>query len=183
MPIRNGRGAPSWPEASKNYMAVYEFHKQLRKGKRAEKLFQKYFKLDGEELLDTDTRDYDFTTATSRKVELKTDFYTSDNFYIEYSFGERGDKPGSLWQSHSKGVDTFIFWFPKLGKAFIFKDLAATIKYIESYIKDMNLTPIIVQNKGFYGVGYKIPRVAFQHLYEEVELEVPSEELSDCLQC
>jgi hypothetical protein len=164
-------------------MAVYEFHKQLRKGKRAELLFQKYFKLDGEDLLDSGTKAYDFTTQSLHKVELKTDFYTSDNFYIEYSFGEHGDKPGSLWQSYIHKVDTFIFWFPRLGRAFVFKDLAATIKYIESYIKDMNLTPILVQNKGFYGVGYKIPRVAFQHLYEEVPVEVPSEELSNCLQC
>jgi hypothetical protein len=164
-------------------MAVYEFHKQLRKGKKAELLFKKYFKLDGEELLDSGTRDYDFTTDSLRKVELKTDFYTSDNFYIEYSFGERGDKPGSLWQSHSKQVDAFIFWFPRLHRVFIFNDLTATTNYVESYIKDMNLTPIIVQNKGFYGVGYKIPRVAFQHLYEEVPIEIPSEELTDCLQC
>ena len=158
---------------------VYSFHAQLKKGKKAEEVFAKYFKLDGEGLLDSGVRAYDYVTNSGLKVELKTDYYTSGNFFIEKSYGNSGtETPGAIWQSLSHGVDVFIFWFPNMGELFIFKDLHSTTDYTDAYITSMNLKPIVVQNKGFCGIGYKIPKPALAHLYTKEVLNVPLEELN-----
>ena len=156
---------------------VFQFHKQLKKGKKAEELFIKDFKLDGETLTLSGVRSYDFTTVSGLKVELKTDFHTSTNFYIERSYGKEGDeKDGSFWQSHSHGVDVLIYWFINSGEVFIFRRLPAVIKYLNSYIKTMRPPPNVVTNYTFCGVGYKIPKAALKHLYTmEVHNVVPEE--------
>lgn len=159
---------------------VFKFQTQFKKGKKAEEVFLKYFKLNGESLQVSGVMDYDFQTASGLRVELKTDYHDSRNFYIERSFGKSGnEKPGSFWQSCAKSVDVFIYWFPLTGEVFLFPRLKAAVKYLDSYIKTMNLTPNTVQNIGFCGIGYKIPKAALKHLYEQEELHVPLEELNN----
>ena len=144
---------------------VYNFQTQLKKGKAAEAEFAKHFKLFGETLQDSGVRDYDFTTTSGKRVELKSDFYQSGNFFIERFYGNPvADKPGSMWQSANKNVDVFIYWFVNMGEVYIFTDLKQTTTYLEELIKEMNLTPVHVQNTGFHGIGYKVPKHLLNHL-------------------
>ena len=155
---------------------VFSWKKKFNQGKLGEELFAKHFKLNGEELKDSGVREYDFTTASGLKVELKTDMYISDNFFIEYYSVEVSKKPGSVWQSRNHGVDVFIYWFPNSKDCYIFSDVEAVCTYLESYIHSMNLTPIPVHNKGYTATGFKIPKSALAHLCTRVELDVTHED-------
>lgn len=151
---------------------VFSWKKKFNQGKLGEKLFAENFKLNGEDLTDSGVREYDYVTASGLKVELKTDMYTSGNFFIEYYSVAEKEKPGSFWQSHGHGVHTFIYWFPNTSEVFIFNNLLEVCNYLESYIQSMNLTPIPVHNRGYVAMGFKIPKQALAHLYTKETLEL-----------
>ena len=152
---------------------IFSFHDKFKQGKQAEDYFSNHFKLDGQTLKPSGIRDYDFVTDDGVRVELKTDFHISDNFFIEYSFGKdaMSQKPGSIWQSCFKEVDVFIFWFLKMGEVFIFRNLPEVIIFTEKYITDNEILALEIQNIGFYGVGYKLPKTVFNHLFEKGTLQ------------
>lgn len=144
----------------------FGWKEQFCKGKASEKLFSEGYLINQEELVESGVRDFDFYTKDSRqKVELKSDTYTSGNFFVEYYGVWEKEKLGSFWQSRDKGVDIFVYWFPNMGEVYTFRNIAETCDYIEQYIESMNLQPILIPNRGYHGLGYKIPKVALEHLY------------------
>lgn len=144
----------------------FGWKEQFTKGKDKEKVFAENYLINEEELEESGVREFDFyTKLTRQKVELKSDSYTSGNFFVEYYGVWEKEKLGSFWQSKEHGVDIFIYWFPNMGEVYIFKNLPEVCAYIESYVESMNLQPILIPNKGYHGLGYKIPKVALEHLY------------------
>jgi hypothetical protein len=144
----------------------FGFKEQLCKGRAKEKLFAEGYLVNQEELVESGVRDFDFYTKDSKqKVELKSDTYVSENFFVEYYGVWEKETLGSFWQSRDKGVDIFIYWFPNMDEVYTFRNLAETCAYLEQYIESMNLQPILIPNHGYHGLGYKIPKVALAHLY------------------
>lgn len=146
----------------------FGWKEQFTQGKAKEKIFAEAYTINGEELIESGVRAFDFyTSKTKQKVELKSDSYTSGNFFIEYYSVMEQEKLGSFWQSRDHGVDIFIYWFPNMGEVYTFRNLPAVCEYIEQYIESMNIQPTLVPNHGYNGLGYKIPKVALEHLYEK----------------
>ena len=154
---------------------VFGWKEQFSKGKKAEALFPQQYQGGQLMLPEEGVRAYDFERIDDgMRVELKGDQYDMEktrNFFIErWSVVQEGKepKPGSIWQSVSR-ADIFIYLFVKNGIYFEFEDIPAVIEAVELYVKENNVPLFDVQNKGYKGQGYRIPREALKHLYTEVK--------------
>lgn len=107
-----------------------DFQKDLSRGQRGEALFHKFYP----ELTRLDGRGADFICpSTGNTYEVKTDFYTSPNFFIERWSDTERQKKGGPWQSAEKGVSHYAFLFPNLGLLYIFltSDLIGQIESVK----------------------------------------------------
>jgi hypothetical protein len=147
---------------------VFGWKEKFQQGMDAEDIFPSIYQ--GEPLVKHPSRAYDFDRADGMRVELKADQYPIDrspNFFIERWSVVEQQKPGSLWQSVDK-ADVFIYFYAKSGVYFEFKDIPAVIREVEKYILTNAPKEMYIQNKGYKGMGYKIPREILKHLYNEV---------------
>lgn len=139
-------------------MTVFDFQKQLAKGKAGEALFLKAYP----DLKQLDGRHGDFIGKTGRIIELKTDSRTCTetvNFFMEV---ERDDKksPGGPWQAQENGVYYFCYLF---ADGFCYwLEVTALVEHLEEHATKYQKRR--VQNKGWSGMGYLVPRASVEHL-------------------
>ena len=132
---------------------------QLKKGKKAEKLFMERY---GEGCFErTDGRKGDFRIKWSQaKIELKSDFYTdTPNLFMErWSVAPTPDKPGKPggpWQSLENGTKYYVYWCVEMDVMYVF-DVASLVAALDTIIDTMR--QIIVKNQGYYTIGYLLPK-------------------------
>jgi hypothetical protein len=162
---------PAWKPRTK----VFDFAEQLSKGNQAEsELPDIYQKLFNSTLTKHTDYAYDFSSDDGKKVELKTDFYDHSktrNFFIERWSDFDKEKPGSLWQSVPKGVNQFIYWYKTSGKLYVFTvDLDKLIGIIEQLVEEKHIEMKFIQNKGYKGGGWCIPRNLLKDYYKEYDV-------------
>lgn len=136
----------------KNEEGMFIFEDSLKVGKQGEREFHSL----NPDLVAADGFNYDFKMKNGKKIELKSDYYDmekTENFFIErYSYG---NKSGGPWQSLEKGVDFYIYFFPKNKTAFLFKT-EEMVSVLDSICDEKNL--ISIGNDGYVTRGYKINR-------------------------
>ena len=132
--------------------AMFIFKDSLVEGKKGEDFFHELNPL----LIRCDGFNFDFKMKNGKTIELKSDYYDmdrTDNFFIErYSYE---NKPGGPWQALEKGVDFFIYFFPKNKTAFLFKTKELVLELDK--IVDENKF-IKIGNDGYETTGIRINR-------------------------
>lgn len=107
---------------------------------------------------------------TGELYELKTDTYNinaTPNFFIERYSNEGKKSPGSVWQAAEHGSTFFMYFYIRNHKLFLFKT-APLLERLELIIP--KFIPIGIPNKNYVTIGYKIPRIILNDLYEEIEI-------------
>lgn len=138
---------------------VSDFHTDLKVGHEGEERFAKYYP----EFKRTDGRSHDLVNVnTGETVEVKFETRTSKetpNFFVEYISNESKMSPGGPWQSKA---DYFCFWFSDdvhfVFRTEEFRDRA------EQWIEQTKRKPYQIPNKGYFTLGYPMPRKWFQDL-------------------
>lgn len=143
---------------------VHSFQESLKRGKRGENEFYSLFS-DLVEKLDGYMADGKIL-ATGKTYEIKTDYYCptkTGNFAIEKI--SYGDRPGGPYQSLEKGIDYFIYFFPKAMQFHIW-ETATLVKELAKITKTLQTIPIF--NVSHTTHIYKVPR----HLLADIELDL-----------
>lgn len=150
---------------------VWGFKDQIEVGSRGEELFLEHYH---SPIVVYPKHAADFQlVSTGQLLELKTDTYNMEktpNFFIERWSDIAKKKPGSIWQSHGKGVEIFCYMFVRHNTYFEFRDLPALIKRLDEVTKDMYMHSI--KNRGWITGGYRVPREALKDLYTQYTFEV-----------
>lgn len=150
---------------------TWSFKDQIEVGTRGEELFLEYYH---SPIVVYPKHAADFQLVnTGQLLELKSDTYNMDktpNFFIERWSDIENKKPGSIWQSHKKGVEIFCYMFVRHNTYFEFRDLPALIERLDSITKDMYLHHI--KNRGWITGGYRVPRELLKDLYTQYTFEV-----------
>lgn len=138
---RNGMSVPGgWSHETP------DFKKDLERGHKGElellRLYPDLVRLDG--------FNADFVDQEGRTYELKTDFYTSGNFFMERWSDVDKQKPGGPWQSKQKNIDFYVYMFPNLKKLFTFT-VGDLVNQLEN-LKEKNVRS--VQNKSWTTEGW-----------------------------
>lgn len=145
---------------------IFDFQERLKFGNQNEQLFMSIYR----QPLQLIKEHYaDFRLEDGTIVELKSDSYDHDkteNFFIERYSSIESQKPGSFWQSEPKGVGLFIYFFPSNNCYYEFRDLPKVISKLDDIIKEGKIKPTKVFNKGWTGLGYKIPRKDLEEFWE-----------------
>lgn len=150
-------------------MTKFDFREQLQVGQQGEQDFLEHYP---EELTIHPGYDGDFILPCGGKLELKTDTYSmakTSNFFIERWSDFHRKKPGFVWQAREHGCTRLCYYFVRDSTYFEFRDLEALQKRLEELTEGMSY--IMVKNKGWLTVGYKVPRAALEDLYEEWEIQ------------
>jgi hypothetical protein len=112
----------------------------------------------------------DFLLPDGTAVELKTDSYDmneTSNYFIErYSDVDKG-KIGGPWQAFGRGATLFAYMYSKNAVVHVFKT-TDVMKAVEAMEKAGTLKPVQIHNRSHVTVGYKVPRVALEHLLLKV---------------
>ena len=146
----------------------FNFKTQLKAGQLGEVLYANahphYTRTDG--------MTCDFYTEAGASLELKTDFYTMDatpNFFMERWSMKEQKKPGGPWQSSSKGVDYFAYFYVPSLTIFTFsvQKLLERLEKLESTFSEFP-----IRNSSYTTVGYRVPREAVADLAEITKLKV-----------
>lgn len=143
---------------------ISNFKTDLSRGHAGEALFGTWYP----ELERLDGRQADFRCPkTGDTYEIKTDSYTTQNFFMErWSDKERG-KAGGAWQSAEKGVKYYVYLYPKLGLMYIFT-VQELLQQLEPLLP--SLRPVNVRNSSWNTVGYLVNRSLLTP-YQEVHFE------------
>ena len=144
---------------TKKERKVYNFKKQLAKGKKSEKDFLKAFEVE-DTISKISGRDGDFRINWSGQiVELKTDYYPdSPNIFLErwsvwHAKNDERNKPGGVWQSKGHEVSILAYWVRQPNELFLF-DVEKLAKEFDEKSRSL----ILVPNQGYRSGGYKIPK-------------------------
>jgi hypothetical protein len=144
---------------------IHDFSKSRKKGRKGEAQFDELFG-------DLVTREsgylQDFTIkANGKTVEIKTDSYCptkTENFFMErWSYGRQDGGPH---QALKKGIDYFIYFFPKAMQFHVF-ETRALVKALDILCEGQYI--INVRNTSHVTQGYKVARADLAHL--ELDLE------------
>lgn len=146
-----------------------EFKKDLKRGHTGEHSFFQLFQASVTHL---DGRNADFEiNKTGETIEIKTDYYDhslTENFFMErYSYD---DKPGGPWQSSSKKIDYYIYYYPSHSELYIF-NTEQLVRRLDRIMKNEKL--VNVKNKGYTTRGYKVKRSLIEDLclnFEDIGL-------------
>lgn len=153
---------------------VWDFQKQLKLGTQGEELFIQYYH---EPLIIYPKRRADFKTIKEGLlVELKSDSYNMEKtpyFFMERWSDFHKKKPGGPWQSRSKRVDRFCYYFVKHDCYFEFKDIRKLTDKLDELTSKQGL--VFVKNKGWVSAGYKVKRDDLKELYTCHRFEVKGE--------
>ncbi len=149
---------------AESVLKPYGFQKQLAVGKAGERKFSRL----NPGLEQLDGRRADFRLPDGRLLELKTDTYDmahTPNFFMERYSDLEKKTPGGPWQSAEKGVDVFVYWYPRNGHAHWFncKQLVFALNSMGHSFKKHR-----VLNKGYRSEGLLVPRYYLQQIYDEV---------------
>ena len=150
---------------------VFDFKVQLAYGLQAQKDFHDIYH---RPLVAADTLAYDFkVVSTGERLELKTDDWDhekTENFFFErYSAWER-QSPGGPWQSRSKRVNVFVYYFARNGIYYQFSDIKRLCKVLDRIIRKEKLGLVLIKNKGYHTAGYKVRRDLLEELYDVYEV-------------
>jgi len=148
---------------------AFDFQDQLKVGRKGELLLlkkwphpvRKHAELKGPDFLDSE----------GRVIELKTDTYDmnkTSNFFMERWSDGKLKKPGGVWQAQEKGVTCFVYLFIQQKVWFVFEDVPALVKRLDSLTAKMYIHNI--PNKGWTTQGYKVPRDSLKDLYRQEAL-------------
>lgn len=126
-----------------------DFKKDLARGHAGEVAFHKL----KPHLTRLDGRGADFIDADGKTYEIKTDSYTSGNFFMERWSDFERQKAGGPWQSKEKNIDFYCYSFPKLATTYIFTvtDLLSQLEKIQKP------NARSVQNKSWLTIGWLVP--------------------------
>lgn len=133
---------------------VFDMQEQLKKGKDGEDLFLSFYP----DLKRLDGRKGDFIGHTERKIELKTDSYTTtktENFFIERWRDEKGN-PGGPWQAAANDCYYFVYLFSD-GIIYWFRT-SELLVHLQANLSTYETRRI--QNKGWAAEGYLVPRMS-----------------------
>lgn len=131
---------------------VYDMQEQLKKGKAGEDLFLSFYP----DLKRLDGRKGDFIGHTNRKIELKTDSYTTAktaNFFME-RYRDEDNSPGGPWQAASHDCYYFVYLFAD-GIIYWFRT-TELIEHLEA--NKGKYEERRIQNKGWAATGLLVPR-------------------------
>jgi hypothetical protein len=146
----------------------FNFKTQLKAGQLGEVLYLSAHP----ELTRTDGMTADFLMDDGKGIELKTDFYTVEatpNFFMERWSVKEQEKPGGPWQSASKGVDYFAYFYVPSLVVYTFPvdRLLARLKELEP-----TLAPFPIKNSSYTTIGYRVARDLVQDLATVTRLRV-----------
>lgn len=146
-------------------MKIHSFQQSLKKGKRGEAQFLELFA----DLVEPSSGGFmeDFKIkANGKKIELKMDNWCptkTENFAMErFSYD---DKPGGPYQSLDKGIDYFIYFFPKAMQFHVW-ETKTLVARLAKVTKDLQTIPIF--NVSHVTKIHKVPR----HLLADIELDL-----------
>lgn len=145
---------------------IFNFEKQLKKGKRGEAQFLELFG----DLVEASSGGFkeDFKIkANGKTIELKMDTYcptkTPNAFLERWSYK---NQDGGPWQSLRKDVDYFIYFFPSCMQFHCF-EVKTLVPFLDKLCKDMYIHNIY--NSSHVTQGYVVKRADLEHL--ELDLE------------
>ncbi len=120
----------------------------------------------------TDGMTCDFHTDSGSSLELKTDFYSLEstpNFFMERWSVKEQSKPGGPWQSMSKGIDYFAYFYVPSLTIFTFpvKELVERLEKLEP-----SLSPFPIKNSSYTTIGYRVARDTVADLATISELTI-----------
>ena len=146
----------------------FNFKTQLKAGQLGEVL---YFNAHPD-LTRTDGMAADFIRSDGKGIELKTDFYSIEstpNFFLERWSVKEQEKPGGVWQSASKGIDYFAYFFVPSLVVYTFPvdKLLERMKELEP-----KLAPFPIKNSSYTTVGYRVNRDLVSDLATITKLKV-----------
>jgi hypothetical protein len=143
---------------------TFSFQKQLAVGAAGEARFLAHYqdvhKLDG--------RRGDFIGNSGRPMEIKFDSYRTDktaNFFMERYGNVEKLKDGGPWQSAEHGCHYFVYTYA-CGAVYWF-ELATLLQWLEENVE--RYPSRYIQNHGYRGFGYLVPRADVQHLAVKVD--------------
>lgn len=137
------------------------FRNDLVRGQQGEAMFHLLFP----DLQRLDGRAADFKAPNGETYEIKTDSYTSGNYFIERWSDVEQKKAGGPWQSAEKQIDYYVYMFPKMARLYIFSvpDLVRQMEALPSSAKRV----VNVENKSWTTQGFL---VKIEHLTPTVEM-------------
>lgn len=110
------------------------------------------------ELSRTDGMNGDHTFKDGSLLELKTDSYTSENFFIELFGNIRKKSPGGVHQAKENGCKYFMFYFPNLKLTYLM--LVDEMLEVIDAIKD-GKRKLKIKNKTHSSEGFTVNRKEF----------------------
>lgn len=130
-------------------LQTFRFHPQNKVGKRGEALFTSFYGPAHSKL-----KEYDFEFQ-GQKIELKSDTYKSENYFMEY-FSDKDKKTlGGPFRAAQDNIYWFVYLFLQEETFYWFKT-EELVLFMREFMKDAN--PIPVRNPKFISLGYKVPR-------------------------
>lgn len=142
----------------KTKQKCFNFKDQNKKGKTGENLFMKYYhkELPRHSVI----FDYDLTIRKDERVELKTDFTESKNFFIERYGNTEKLKEGGPWQIKDK-ADYFVYFFIK-SKIFYWFNPVQLCNFLDKNIDKFQQRKVF--NPGYFSTGLLVPIIDIEHL-------------------
>jgi hypothetical protein len=104
-----------------------------------------------------------------KSVELKTDYYEmgkTKNIFFEKYGSNITQKLGGTFRALDDKVDWFVYLYIK-DKTFYWFNPQTICKFLDTYIKDKS--PFHIKNKGYYSIGYLVPRAEVSHLCKRID--------------
>jgi hypothetical protein len=143
---------------------TFSFKTQLAVGVAGEKRFLAHY----QDVRPLDGRRGDFQGNSGRPMEIKFDSRRTDqtpNFFVERWGNIEKKKPGSVWQSKEHGCFYFVYTFA-CGAVFWF-EVDPLLAWLEQNVEKYPAR--VIQNYGFAGMGYLVPRADVEHLAVKVD--------------
>lgn len=148
---------------------MYNFKKDLKRGDAGEAEFGKIFPVSL--IKNTNKYGVDFIIPSLEKtLELKTEYYVSDNFFFE-RYGDIDKKtPGGPWRALIEHADYYCHYFPKMNSYYVF-DTQELVFELDRLVEGRNLLKHVNQgNNGAYvSGGYLIPKTWVSKLYLDIK--------------
>lgn len=140
---------------------IFSFEEQLEAGNQGETIFLEAYNKFG--VTKADGRIFDFKIG-DKTIELKTDTYElskTPNFFMEYYSDTKNQKMGGPFRANNDNVDYFVYFFIN-GGIFYWFQAKPLAQHLNEYILDKSY--ILVQNRNWTTLGYKIKRSQIKHL-------------------
>lgn len=131
-------------------------------GKRGQDFFELCYK-DLNPVQSNDKK-YDLIINGRESLELKSDSYStedSENYFFEFYSNHFKKSAGGPWRAMNDGVNHFVYlYYPS--RAFFWFNPSDLCPVLDWTIASMK--PKYIKNRGYYTVGYAIPRSEVQDL-------------------